>query len=283
MNVGNAVVGPALAAGIIWLIAFRLWRRKQVHGKGVWGGPVALAVGFLVGYVALLGMPPLKPENALDWLPVVAIIAPIPSLFQRLWGEKIYTFIPVAGITSILTVWIQSLNRIRYLWQPSEAFMWITGLGIGISLLAWNIERLSDRRKGASMPASIFVYAVMCSVVLFFSGSDLLGQLMGAVASVLGTAVILSWWSPQFTLSRGGWTVFSILFYGLILQGYWDFEMPLTSTLLVIISPLCLWYGESRKIFYMRPYKAVLWRMGMIVVPMSLALLIAGFSYFRDG
>lgn len=217
----------------------------------------------------------------MDWVPHVAVLAMIPSVFQRFWGGKVYTFIPVVAVTATFSIWMQSINKIRYRWETSEAFMWIIGLGIAIGGMAWYLEILARRRNGASMPASMFVYSLMSCVLLVFSGSELLAQLMGALSAVFAVAVILSWWNPLFTLTQGAMTVFAIVFYGLIMQGYWYGEMPLTSALIVVFSPWCIWYGETRKVFYMKPHKAVLWRMGLVAVPMGFALLIAAYGYFR--
>jgi len=283
MNTGSALLGPAVFAALAWFISFRLWRRKRIHETGTWGGALAVGGGFIVGYVALVGLPQLKPEGAFDWLPLIALIAMIPSVFHQFWGDKIYKFVPVVAVIATLTVWLQAFTRIRYRWQPSEAMLWIGGAGIFIAIVAWNLEVLSRRRQGASMPAALLIYSVLASIILRVAGSGLLANQMAALAACMIVALIFSWWNPQFALSQGALTVFSILFFGLILQGYWYAEMRTVSLFVTISAPFFLWYGESRKIFYMKPSKAVLWRMGLVAVPMFLALLIGGYDFYRDG
>ncbi len=277
MNIGTVFLGPAAIAGFIWLVSFRLWRRKTIRESGHWGGAVAIGAGCIAGYVFLLGAPPLMPDDAIDWLPHVAFIIMLAGLGQRWWGGKPFTFVPVLFILSATVFSIQFQNRIRFDWQGTEIVFWLAGLSAATALCAWNLERLADRRAGASMSLAMLVWCASGSVLLMLSGSILLGRLMGALAAVSGTAVLLSWWNKGFTLTQGAMPVLAVLYGSLLAQGYFYAETPAASAVLAGAAPFALWYGERRKIFYSPPYKAAVKRMLYIAVPMGIALAMAAF------
>ncbi|PCJ61001.1 MAG: hypothetical protein COA73_07855 [Candidatus Hydrogenedentota bacterium] len=283
MNIGGAVFGPAIVAGLIWLAVFRLWRRKSIHDKGHWGGALALGTGIIAGYIALLGVPPLKPSQAVDWLPYMSAVAVIGGVGQPWWGRKWFTFIPVLFLLAAIVLSIQLQNKIRYSWDGIEIAIWIGGLAGAVSLVGWNLERVADRRTGVSMPLAMWTWCAMGSVLLVLSGSALLGQIMGGLAAVFGAAVVLAWWNKGFTLTQGAMSVLALLYGSLLAQGYFYAETPMVSAVLAAGAPLVLWYGERRKVFYSAPFKAALWRMLYIAVPMGIALLVAGYFYSQSG
>jgi hypothetical protein len=277
MNVGTVFLGPAAIAGLAWLLSFRLWRRKTIRESGHWGGAVAMGAGTITGYVFLLGTPLPIPDDAMDWLPHIALLTTIVGLSQRWWGSKLYTSVPVLFVLSAVVLSLQFRNKIRLDWQGAEIALWLAGLSTAFAISAWNLEQLADRRTGASMPLAMLVWCAAGSVLLMLSGSTLLGQLMGAMAAVFAGAVLLSWWNKGFTLTRGAMSVLAILYGSLLAQGYFYAETPAASAMVAAAAPFALWYGERRKIFYSSPSKAALKRAVYIAVPMSVALALAAF------
>jgi len=277
MTVYAPIFVPAILAGICLVVSWRAWRRKSLAKNGHWGGAAAVVLGYFAGHVLLASWPPIPPAKAVDWLPYLALIAGGAGLAQRYWGHRWYAAWPVRLLIACLFAGVLLRSYLQYNWGRVEGLLWIGGLGIAIAVL-WNtLERLSAKRTGASLPLSLCLFCAASSAAFFLSGSALLGQLSGVLAAVFGAAVVLAWWAPGLSLASGTLAVFVPVYSGLLIQAYFYSELPFWSAILLYLAPFALCFGETRRVYYMTPWKAALVRLLMIGAPLGIALGIVSY------
>ena len=283
MPVYAPIFVPAILAGICFLVSWRAWSRKSLAKHGHWGGAAAVMLGFLSAYVLLVSWPPMPPAKAMDWMPYLILIAGAAGVTQRYWGERWYAAWPLNLLLGGLFAGVLLRSYLQNTWERSEGIFWILGLAAAMTLL-WNtLERLAAKRTGASLPLSLWLICAAASVAYAMSGSALLGQLTGSVAAVFGAAVVLAWWAPGLSLAAGTPAVFAPLYTGLLLQAYFYSELPFWSAILLYLAPYALWFGEARRVYYTKPWKAALTRLLIIGAPLGIALWIASYVMTQSG
>lgn len=281
MPVYAPVLVPAILAGLCLLISWHAWRRRTLAQEGHWGGAAAVALGYFAGHVLLTSWPPIPPAKAVDWLAYLALAAGAAGLTQRHWGKHWYAAWPLMLLLGCLFAALLLRSYLEYNWGRREGMLWIIGLGIATAVL-WNtLERLATKRTGASLPLSLWLICAAASAAFVLSGSGLLGQLAVTLAAVFGAAVVLAWWAPGLSLASGTLTAFVPIYAGLLIQAYFYSELPIWSAILLYLAPFALWFGERRRIYFMKPWKAALARLLTIGAPLALAAAIAWYLVAR--
>lgn len=268
------VLVPAAIAFLCLLISWRAWRRRRLAEEGHWGGAAALTLGFLSAYFILVSWPAMPPKKAMDWMPYLVLIAGVAGVTQRKWGKRWYARFSLNLLLGGLFAGVVLRSYLQNTWERDEGILWIAGLAAATTLLRNTLERLATKRRGASLPLSLWLFCAATSVAYTMSGSALLGQLTGALAAVFGAAIVLAWWAPGLSLAAGALTVFAPVYVGLLIQAHFYSELPLLSAVLLYLTPFCLWLGEARRVYYMKPWKAALTRLAIIVGPLCVALWI---------
>ena len=164
--------------------------------------------------------------------------------------------------------------------------MWVVGLGALTLVFFLVLDTLTGRLSGVSSPPILLIVTLGSSVVLVLSGSALLGQLAGILASALGASLITAWWQPKLIprldrdvrfapLAGEGVTVVAVLLVGLWLNGYFYAEVPATSALLLGTAPAAAWIRWLAPVQRLEGWRATFVSVVTVLVPVVLAVALA--------
>ena len=275
MNIMAAILVPAVVAGITWVISWRMWRRRSLAPRGHWGGAVGIGLGFVSANMVLVSWPPFPPNTAAQWLVYLAVAASALALYEGKLRRSPAWLWRFRFALSAVFMLILLRSMIMYTWTDPQALFWIAII-IPTTASVWKyLDDLAKRRTGAALPMSLWLVCAVAGVCLLVSGSALLGQLAGALAAMLGAAVLLGLWARGFTLSGGGISVFVLLYAGLLWQGCFYSELPIASGGLLFVAPLAAWVGEMQAIARLSPKKAALARLTATAIPLAIAAALA--------
>jgi len=268
------VLLPAVVSGIAFVVAWRPWQRDAPVANGIWGGAIALSVGYIVGHVGLLGWPPFPPVEATQWLVYLALASGVFGLIIALWHESTGLRWGLRLLLSGAMPWLILRPVLKYRWQPIEGVVWLVGLGVAILGFWLMLNALAKRFRGASTPLVLLVVATGGSVTLLLSGSAMLGQLGGVLTAALGASLVIAWWNPTLSLAHGATSVVAILLAGLWMSGYFYAEVPVVSALLLVVSPATAWIGQVEAIQRLGGWKVALIRAAAVCIPVAVAVAI---------
>ena len=116
------------------------------------------------------------------------------------------------------------------------------------------IAPISEGRDTAAPPA-------ISSGVLVFSGTAVVGQLVGVIAAVLGACMVLAWWRPTVSIGGGPSAVIIVMISGLWTIRFFFAEMPPISAILLGSSLPLIAVGEIGPISQMSTWKKTLIRL----------------------
>ncbi len=277
------VLFPALAAGLVLAVGWRVWNAAPEGIDGRWAGAPALALSFLVGTVGISGLPVVpggdQTPTGLDWLAWVALLAgAVLALQPRLgrWGGAL------RGVLAILTIELVLRNKITAAWsEGSEGIQWVLGL-LALLFVDWlALERLA-RRPGASGPLVLWLLAATLGGLAALSGSVTIGQLSGALAAGLGAAVVAAWWRPRLCLAGPGVGVAVIVLFGLGLNAHFFSYTTGTDVLLFAAAPLFGLLAGLPKLRRSSGWAQTLLTVTLVALPIAVALTRAVLAYESD-
>ena len=213
----TGVLAPALAAGVLLGLGWRVWRREDADSDGRWSGAPALAIAFLLTFYLLSGMPvSLLPDSprtptGLDWLAWLAVPAifllPLEQKLGR-WKHLLRGVVAVAMVRLVLNTAFEST------FEADVGRRWLAGLSALYMLIWAALTRVCGQRTGASSPLVLWTMAAGLAVLAALTGSAKIGQLGGALAAALGAATVLAWCRPRLTLAGGGVGLALLLLFG---------------------------------------------------------------------
>jgi hypothetical protein len=244
----GTVLLPAVIAGLVLALGWKLWRRDD-KPQPYWTGAVAIAGGFLAAFIVIDGVGAVPSEertlSGLDWTfwgtGVVLLLGSLEGKWtahESVAGSWLRSaaHITLRGLASLL-LW-------RVLSNSSEAGIMVVAASlVGFLLLAASANSLASQRCGAAAPLTLWTSATGLAVVAGLSGSAKLGQLGGALAATLGAAVVLAWWRPRLSLAHGGATAAVFVLAALGLNAHFYSYMTGTDGLLLaasVLTPLAL-------------------------------------------
>ena len=240
-----ATVLPAILASIILGAAsFRkisTRRLDELHPPaGAWAGGVAVAVGCIVCYVAILGYPRFLPTDIKQWFPYFAAAAcGIGFLEQRQWRAATGgTVIPLRWLPRVVligaVVGLSLRPLVDYSWSMPVAAAWWVGSAIAFATLWVAMDGLTAAKSERGATAACALVAIGSSVVLLLSGSASLGLLAGSLAAVLGMFTLLAALGYCSGVLRAATPVIATVLATLWLQGYFYSEVPTTAAILLL-------------------------------------------------
>lgn len=237
---------------------------------------IAMAAGFLSGYVSLFGFPGLPPETGWEVPPYLAIFAPLAGAAVTKAG----------GFAGLLTGMILSGLAIFFVLEPllPQAIPWLTAvlwsIAVGEFLVVqwWGLRPIG-RRAPIAILESLAVTALGISAVLMLAGSARLAQMAGLLAAAFGAIVLFSWWRGKLVLSHASLAWSAILCGGLLANGYFYTEdVPLVSVFILLVAPLAAWADELDFVKGRRGWKRKVLRSIFAVFPAVVAVLFAWIS-----
>lgn len=259
------VLIPAIAAGAIYLATWKL--------AGSWSVALGLAGGYMAGHAGLSGWPSFPPADVTDWLfwfAAVGVGFGFLKAFCR--GPRWIRWLG-RGIASAGVPWL--LLRPLSTWSAVERLGGVVALGAALFVFWSLLERLAERRPGASIPLVLWASASGTSAVLLFSASASLGGLCGALAAGLGACVALGWWRPSLSLARGPIPVVALLLGGLWILGSFYSEVSIPGAVLLYLAPLSGWIGEVPALQGLAPWKSASIRLAAALIFVGAAAGIA--------
>jgi hypothetical protein len=277
--IGALVLGllvPAAVAAAAWGAGWRPWsRRAEPVAGGMWSGAVAMAAACVAGALQVAGWTGIPPLLAEGWLPILAVAGGIAGLATGPFPRAA----PAArGLLAILAVALV-LTRRRDIWSPGEALLWHLPLIAGAFAIHASIDVIAARRPGPAIPATMGIWTAGAAGALALTGSLKYGQLAAVPAAAMAVAAAAAAWKPGFTLGRGAAAVLAPWTAALVVCGYFYSDLPAGAALLLGVSPLALWIGEAALVTRRRPGVAAGVRLGVVTLPVAIALAIAAAAY----
>ena len=199
----------ALAAGVFWLLG---WRLRRAHALL---SALGVSVGFAVLYWRVQGRPDFPPIDATQWVFWHALLA-----LPLGW---------LAGIAPAYRwVWVWgALLGVLWLFVPPfrplmESGFWSLTVGVayivGFALATWLLMTLTaplGEERGLATPFLIALLGGVSAGVLFYGAkSASLAQLSGTLGAVVGVGVPMAF-LRGFTIGRGAVALAMVLFMSL--------------------------------------------------------------------
>jgi hypothetical protein len=233
---GYGVLAPAVVTALGLLLALRRGGGEPVAtGAGLAAGFAALAAGGLIGWGFL------RPAEAWDWLPALALLATAAALAEQL-GKRPHVVrcaarLAVAALTAWLLVGAQAAR------EPVDPY-WYAGLALAVLALWGLLDRAARRRPGAATPALLAGVAFAAGAVAELANFSTPAHLSGVLGGVLAGCALVAWRRPREGVTRAGVPVLAVLLPGLLFVTYFTTfsfsDVPAASYLLLLAAPLCL-------------------------------------------
>ncbi|MHC4341446.1 MAG: hypothetical protein ACYSX0_14690 [Planctomycetota bacterium] len=265
-----AVLVPGFASGVILLAGWRPWQKKGAV-SGAWAPGVAVGAGFLLARTGFAdwSWPGFWPVGAEDRLAYLVLVASALSVVPgRLWLRLIF---------SVLTPQLLVVGKIGDSWSLAEKAL-VLGVLSATTFALWSaMERLAERRRGASVPVIWMVALAGAAIVFERANSISLAQQAGALAACFGAAWVLALWkSPKVSLS-GAVPVAMVAWSGLLLGArYYAYPgLALLPTLLLAVAPAAAWAGELPWLRDRPAWIGMAVRLAAVALPVAIAVATA--------
>ena len=266
------ILVPALLAGIIWGLAWRMWKRRAeaADGAGYWGA-LAVAAAFAGCYGLLDGWPGMPPLLAEGWLPFAAgaavLVALLAHLIKR--GRALLWLALFVAAEFVLTA------RPRGSWPMWVTAMWLVGGGLGSVVVLLSINRFAEKQRGTALALALWIWTAGTGVALALTGSLKYAQFAASVSAAMGAGVVAAWINPKISFARGAVETLALLTLGLLLCGYLYSDLPASPALLLAVAPLSLWLAECQCVEKLAAWQRAAIRLALMALPVAVALLIA--------
>jgi hypothetical protein len=282
------LLGVALPGGICLLVLAIAWATatsRREYSNRHWSGAVGAGLGFAAGFYFLLGWPGLPPTDAVKWLPWFALAGMLIGVVDGSSNMPYMLTWIVRIAASGAASWMLLEPNIRRNWTSDESMRWVSGLTVGITLVWGVLDEVARRIKGWPLPWALALASVALSFTMLWSASAQYMQIGLLLAAVLGAAALVSLWRPAFSLSGGLLPVFCLVYYGLLICGYWytrdwvmfnldDFGYQQLCLPLLALAPLMALFGLGPKL-QRAPRKQAALVFFLIVIPAVAAMLMA--------
>jgi hypothetical protein len=233
----GCVTGLVLLAG--WYVTRRRWSARDSRS---WVGPVAVATGFVAGYLALFGWPGFPPLDAVDWLvflaPLLAAAALVDALGRVDWPPRVLLILLGASAALVLVGW-------PLLWVDGAADgpAWrrlVVGVLIASAYLI-PFDVLSVRVRATHYCALALGVAVPATAALVLSASARLGLAAAVLTATQAAALVAYLILGRTAFARGTVPVFGTLLAGLLWAGNSYAELQTIDALLLGLAPNAAW------------------------------------------
>ena len=267
MNPLDHFVGGVLAPVLIVLIASaaarRPWRRLDDVHRGTWPGPLAVAVGYAVGIVALAGRAPTHGIGRDEsWLIYgAALFGLLPILDRRMrWPVGLRWLIYTAFAIVIASLLVARLVRDELGLGWTIVLMAAAGGVSGLVIVL--MQRLAEAWSQRGVMTAYLITAIGLTGLLFLGGSVMYGFNGRVVAAVIGGLWLISMWdgraafavsvTPLFILLMCGWGLLEFFFIfhdpavrlGIGDVGLTGRQLIALAMTLVLLAPCAAWAGQ---------------------------------------
>jgi hypothetical protein len=283
----RGVILPAGIAGFLLLIALRPWAKERRPTRDArWTPPLAVGLAYFGAHLAVAAPPGFVPADDLDWLLHMALLAACLGAVESFIYEKTALRWAMRIGAVLLTFWLTLGFMVEIYWSAGVAVAWMTALTLATCAVIATLDQTAEIHPGASVPLVMVVLGSGACIVLVLTGNARVGQLMGGLTAAAGAILLLALRRSKLRVSRGGCTVFGLLFGGLLAFGYassadipalaifWTHTQTV-ATLLVAAAPLMLWASRQIRVERLSAPKAALARALLVALPLAGAVAIA--------
>jgi hypothetical protein len=249
MLLDQALFGAAYPAATVAVIALLLRRAARRSRRAPGEGAVlaiAIAAGYVVGHLGLLGWPRWLPTGAVDWLPWIAIAAGGLALFIALRPPLVVGW-SVRVVLAAAASWLLLRPVTDYFeWSVAALAMRVAAITAAIFIFLLMLDWIVCRAPRVVAPLVTGLLIAASAVVVTLSGIAKLGQVAGALAVCVAAALGLMLWfrdrpdKPGGSLAYGPATniVSGLLLAAMWTIGYYNADAPGFSILLLAAAPL---------------------------------------------
>ena len=192
---------------------------------------LAISAGVFTAYTLVYGQFAFPPLQALDWLPLMMLVALIAFAIDDAIGFAPWLRLGIQGMSALLASGL-------LLWPIlKQATLSSAALTLAVVAVLWfGLWAYLDRRahQDATSGVTLLIVAAGAAAVSAMTGSVLLGQLGGALAAALGGWLLWNWPRPRWLLGHAGTAVTALTLGCLLLVGHFYSETPMSISLLLL-------------------------------------------------
>jgi hypothetical protein len=212
------------SAVIPFAVAFAVLLASRASRLGAAGPALAIAAGFLAAYFAVLhGQWSPLPKVALDWLPWIAVFGTAGAVATERIGSgglKLAARLALGTAVGALVAWpaLENLGLTKALLSAGA-----TGI---LACVAWSYMA----RTGVTRPTPPLLLTVVAGgagIALMLDSSQSIGQLSGAIASVLAARVVFNLPRVRIALSPAAAGAAALLLGALLANAHLYAGFPL--------------------------------------------------------
>jgi hypothetical protein len=239
------VLLPAVIAAATVLAAHRATKRRVGRRLSrTWAAPIAVAIGFFVGTVALVGWPGVPPLDATEWpvlltvaLAAIAVVDAITDL-----APPARFAIALALVAVSLWLIVQPLLAGEALGErPLEKLALAALL---ITAATASLDALSTRSTVGTFTAMLLAAVGPAALTLAMSGSQRLAQMTAAFAAALGGTLVAGLVLGRGPAPRGLALTAGLTYLELLICGYLYAELTAGNFVLLALAPQAAWIAQ---------------------------------------
>lgn len=266
------VLIPAFIAAALFIVGWRIWRRRNPYEHGHWAAAAAFTLAFAFSWISEKGAGSLRPVDKAGWVVYLPLTAGLIGLLAALWRRP--KWIPwLAGLMLIPAVALLT----KPIDNPTYALWGLPGL-CGAVLVSWMLlEPLAARRPGASLPLAFMVFFTGLSIFAFETDSTSWPIVLGAMSGVCGAALVAAWLNPALSFQRGATPLLAALPAAVLWQRAWYYygEAPWYTFVLPLTAFGLLWLGELPIVTRKPAWIGVIIRVLLVAIPVVAAVILA--------
>lgn len=274
---------PAVVGGGIFILAKSLVsKRESDHKKDWFSGwlvAVGLSTGYIVGYIGLEGSPPLQPREGVHWLCYLAIIGLILGSFWH--SSRLGRLIVQIGLSIVIPRLLLN-SAFKYTWGQFEGVIWWACLAVAIFIFWHTVQQsFTILPAGGSSPFVYFGLSGGTALIFAVSGSLRLAQHTGILVAFFAASWIITLVGQRAENNK--WQVFplgvapvvALLLSGIWMNGYFYEEVPVASALLLAAALFLAPVGRIERIQQLGARRSTIVQIGVIALPVVIAIGIA--------
>ncbi len=266
------VLLPAFIAAAMFILGWRIWRRRNPYEQGHWAGAAAFTLAFAFSWISEKGVGSLRPVDKAGWIVYLPLAAGLIGLLAALWRRPKWA----PWLAGLLLIPAAALLT-KPIDNPTYALLGLPGL-CGAVLVCWLLlEPLAARRPGASLPLAFMVFFTGLSIFAFMTDATSWPIVLGAMSGVGGAALVAAWLNPRLSFQRGATPLLAALPAAVLWQRAWYYygEAPWFAFVLPLTAFGLLWLGELPLITKRPPWMGVVVRGLLVAIPVAIAVILA--------
>lgn len=283
---------PAVVMGIALLAARGISggrvgaERPDASNPAGWPAALGFGLAFGAAYLATTGLPEFLPGNAMHWLFYMALVAAAVGAIESFVDEKEWLRQVLRVGLALLTFRLAFGFMVENYWHGASAWVWLGALTLAGTALINALDRAAQQHPGVVVPLVMVLLGAAGTTVLILTGNARMAQLMGGLIAAATATLVVAWRVPELKISRGGCTVFGLLFGALMGYGYFtSADIPAfgeamshsqtLATMLVVAAPMMLWVSAQNPIKRLSRGRAALACAALVAIPLGAAVYVA--------